>query len=279
MRKKLILLTLFIIFYTTTHAQYAVWMMGTWKSRSETITSRGSVADTIRITDVSVENFTGTKTSKRNDGAKITISISGGLRGKGLYLQNGAVVNKEPQNSEWPDCSSCTEQNKIIISRDSLILIDSVSGCDNTCNGVTVYYRLLSEYDESTQLHLVDRFGRPSDIIGFRPYTTHKADTTASDETNETPKTDSINLVHLQADQAIKNSLNNLARIRQQQKDDAARLAQQKKQQQEINDSLNLAKQKQQQRNKDSLDAVARIRQQQIDDSTLLRSKRNDSRK
>ena len=183
MPKKLILLALFIIFYTITHAQYAGWMMGTWKSTSGATTLSGNVTNTIQINDVSGESFTGTKTSEINDGAKITISISGFLRGKGLYLQNGAVVHREePENGQWHDCSACTQENKMIISHDSLILISSISGCDNRCDGETLYYRLLSEYDDSTQRHLVDRFGRPSDIIGFRPYQPQEDETVASND-------------------------------------------------------------------------------------------------
>ena len=65
-------------------------------------------------------------------------------------------------------------------------------------------------------------------------------------------------------------SLDNIARIRQQQIDDSTRLAQQKKREQETTDSLNLVKQKEQQRIKDSLNNIARMEQirQQTEDST-----------
>ena len=109
MRKKLILLALFIIFYTITHAQYVSWMMGTWKSTNGATTPSRSVTNTIQIDDVSGESFTGTKTSEINDRlhAKITISISGAFRGRGLYLQNGEVLHKEePENGQWYDCSA-----------------------------------------------------------------------------------------------------------------------------------------------------------------------------
>ncbi len=302
--RKLIFLVLFIIFYTITHAQYVGWMMGTWKSTS-VATLPGSVTNTIQIDDVSDESFTGTKTSESNDRshAKIIISISGSFRGRGLYIENGDVLHKEdPKNGQWYDCSSCTHVNKMIISHDSLILINSISGCDKRCDGEISFYRLLSEYDSSTQQHLVDRFGRPSDIIGFHPYHPQKDETAPPTDSAEAIRkeekkhqdsldnvarikqqqaddaalllaqqkqrqqeiTDSLNLVK---QQRIKDSLDNVARIKQQQIDDAALLAQQKKRQQEITDSLNLVKQ---QRIKDSLDNVARIKQQQIDDAALL---------
>jgi hypothetical protein len=289
MRKKLILLALFIIFYTITHAQYG-WMMGTWKSTSGATTLSRNITSTIQIDDVSGESFTGTKTTETDDAshAKITISIAGFFRGKTLYLQNGEVVRKEPENAQWSDCSACTQDNKLVISRDSLILINSISGCDNKCDAETFYYRLLSEYDASTQHHLVDEFGRPSDIIGFRPFHPQEDKTVASNDDNGPVKndvvagttvTDETRLQHIKDStaEAIKkeekrrqDSLDNIARIKQQQTDDSTRLAQQIKRQQEITDSLNLVKQKEQQRISDSLDNVARIRQQQTDDSTLL---------
>ena len=271
MPKKIILLALFIIFYTITHAQYAGWMA--WvhgKVQVEQQRFPENVTNTIHVGDVSGESFTGTKTSETNDGlhAKITISIAGFIRGKALYLQNGEVVHKEPENVQWYDCSACTQVNKLIISRDSLILINSISGCDNRCNGETYYYRLLSEYDEPTQRYLVDWFGRPADIIGFRPFHPQEDKMVATNDDNNQVE-DSLNTAR-EKEQRVRDSLDNIARIKQQQTDESIRLAQQKKRQQETADSLTLAQQKEQQRIKDSLDNIARIRQQQIDDSTLL---------
>ena len=272
MHKKLILLALFIIFYTITHAQYVSWMMGTWKSTSGATASSGNVTNTIRIDDVSDESFTGTKTIETNDGshAKITISISGAFKGRGLYLQDGAVVHKEGSESgQWHDCSACTQVNKMMVTHDSLILISSISGCDNGCNGETHYYRLLSEYDDDAQRYLVDRFGRPSDIIGFQPYQPKEGEKVQSMNDDSELSKNSVVAVTMVADpaaEAIKNkekrrrdSLDNIARIKQQQTDESARLAQQKKREKEITDSLNLAQQKERKRLKDSLDNVARL--------------------
>jgi len=294
MRRRLILFALFIIFFTTTHAQYAGWMLGTWKSTGVT----GSVTQTIQITDVTRESFTGTKTSERNDGShgKITISISGAVRGVGLYVTNGEVLQKDgPGNGQWYDCSACAETDKMVIHHDSLILISSIADCDKRCDGETSFYRLLTEYDSATQRHLVDRFGKPPDIIGFRPFQPHQDDTVASqhDEQRSLKDSlknvvatleqtrrrtedslrnvqagkrnqeiaDSINLAKQKKQQHIKDSLDNVARVRQQQINDSTLLAQHKKREQEIADSLNLVKQRDQQRIKDSLDNVARLEQ------------------
>src|SRR6478609_12230026 len=201
MRKKSILLAVFILFYTITPAQYAGWMMGTWKSTGGATPSR-SVTSSIQIDNVSGESFTGTKTSEIKDRvhAKITISISGAFRGKGLYLQNGAVLHKEdPEKGQWYDCSACSPVNKMVISHDSLILINTISDCDKRCDGETSFYRLLSEYDNSTQRYLVDRFGRPSDIIGFHPY--HPDDPDAVDSTATEPLKKDVAAVTMVSDE------------------------------------------------------------------------------
>jgi hypothetical protein len=296
MHKKLVLLALFIIFYTITQAQYASWMMGTWKSTGG--------AATIQVSDVSNESFTGTKTIEINDGshAKITISISGAFTGRGLNLQDGEILHKEEaENRQWPDCSSCSQVSKMIIGHDSLILINSISGCGNGCDAETFYYRLLSEYDDDTQRHLVDRFGRPSDIIGFHPFQPQEDKTVAStaDTTEEAIQQkekkhqDSIETAAYLRDQQLakkrrqeiedslntakakeqrrKDSLDNITKTKQQHTDDSIRIVQQRKREQEITDSLNLVHQKEQQRIKDSLDNVARLEQIRLRTEDSLR--------
>ena len=157
MTKKLLLLFLFITFYTITQGQYVSWMKGTWKSAG---------GDSIRINDVSRESFTGIKTIRAGN-----IAISGGFRGKGMYLQDGAIVSADGKTTgQQYDCAACSQDTKIIVSHDSLLWIISIADCDSKCNGVTIYYRLFSEYDDDAQRFLVDRFGRPADIIGFHPY-------------------------------------------------------------------------------------------------------------
>jgi hypothetical protein len=310
MHKKLILLALFIIFYTITHAQYASWMTGTWKSTGG--------ATTIQVNDVSNETFTGTKTIEINDGShtKITISISGAFTGRGLNLQDGEILHKdESGNRQWPDCSPCSQLSKMIISHDSLILINSISGCGNGCDAETFYYRLLSEYDNSTQHYLVDRFGRPSDIIGFHPFQPPEDKTVAldADSTAEAIKKeekrhqdsletaaylrdhktqveyslafaeqlakkrqqaieDSLNMAR-KKEQGIKDSLDNVARLEQikLRTQDSLRDVQARKRKQEITDSLNLVHQKEQQRIKDSLDNVARLEQIRLRTEDSLR--------
>ena len=260
MRKKLILPALFIFFCTITHAQSVSWMMGTWKGT-------GGI---IQIDNVSGGSFSGTKTSGISNHTT-TIAISGAFRGRGLYLEDGEVLHSEGQETKQGyDCSACAPVTKIVIKQDSLVLVNSISDCDERCNGETFFYRLLTEYDSATQRYLVDRFGRPSDIIGFQPRRPREDVPVASSDNNEPLKNDVVSNAAIstaEKEKSTKDSLNNVARIRQQQIADSILLVQKNKRQQEITDSLNLVQQKEQQRIQDSLDNVARIRQQQINDS------------
>lgn len=231
-------------------------MIGTWKSRNAT-TLPENVTNTIQINDVSRESFTGIRIIKLNNGSQdsTSISISGTFAGRGLYVQDGAVLHKNEQvNAQLPDCAACTQESKMIIHHDSIMLVISISNCDNKCNGEIYYYKLLSEYDDETQRYLVDRFGRPSDIIGFQPFHPREDTTIASNNNDST-----VEAIKKQKEGRRQDSLDNIARIKQQQRDESIRIAQQKKLQQEITDSLNLLQQKEKRRIKDSLDNVAKL--------------------
>ena len=267
MPKKIILLALLFIIYTITHAQNTGWMMGIWKSTSGTTTSSRNILNTIQINNVSGESFTGTKTSEINN-AKITISIAGFVKEKELYLQNGEVVHKEPETAQLYDCSACAQVNKLIIRRDSLILINSISGCDNRCDAETFYYRLLSEYDDDTQRYLVDWFGRPADIIGFRPFHPQEDKTVVSNNDSDS----TAEVIQKEEEQRHQDSLDNIARIKQQQIDHAAMLTQEKKRQKEIADSLNLVQQTEKRRLKDSLNNVAKLEKIRLKTENSLRN-------
>jgi hypothetical protein len=267
MPKKIILLALLFIFYTITHAQNTGWMMGIWKSTGGITTPSRNILNTIQINNVSGESFTGTKTSEINN-AKITISIAGFVKGKELYLQNGEVVHKEPETAQLYDCSACAQVNKLIIRRDSLILINSISGCDNRCDAETFYYRLLSEYDDDTQRYLVDWFGRPADIIGFRPFHPQEDKTIVSNNDSDS----TAEVIQKEEEQRHQDSLDNIARIKQQQIDHAAMLTQEKKRQKEIADSLNLVQQTEKRRLKDSLNNVAKLEKIRLKTEDSLRN-------
>jgi hypothetical protein len=167
MRKKLLLFAFFITLMVTGYTQPAAWMLGTWQSTGEgNPQATNSIID---IEEVSRESFSGTKTITRNN-TRTIVAVSGAFRGRGFYMQDGEVLSQEPGGGQVDDCVACNQSNRMEIKADSLILVVSMTDCNNRCDGETYYYRLLSDYDSATQRTLVDRFGRPSNIIGFQPY-------------------------------------------------------------------------------------------------------------
>jgi hypothetical protein len=259
--KKVWLLFFLCFMVAYSQGQNIMWMIGTWEGTGDIPgTTKAHFIKTITIDSVSGENFIGKKTSEVDDRshARIVTSIFGYYNQDQLNIQNGAVLYK---NGPWIDCSSCTPINKITIIGDSLALSSRISGCQKYCDGVSVYYRSLCDYDSATQVYLVGLFGTTSDVASFKPCSKKLPELIASNADKQKHENDSIN-------NAIA-----LAKQRQKQIDDSIALA--KKHQQHIDDSLRdvatITKQKEQQRIKDSINnatILAKQRQQQIDDST-----------
>ena len=269
------------------HAQNINWMLGTWNMTGN---AKPQVIRTIVIDSVSEQNFAGKKTNEVNDRshAKIITALSGNFNNGQLYIQNGTVLyKKEPKNGKWLDCSFCTPENKITIKEDSVILSSRITGCHKDCDGVSVYYKLLCDYDSVTQRYLVNLFGTPSDIAAFKPCIKHPPEIIASDpdaikHVNEDSIRNADKIAKQKEQQRKQDSIINAANIakkRQKQIDDSVKheIALAEKRLQFINDSIAVAKQKEQQRRKDSLEAAAayiRKRQREIQDSITLAQKR-----
>ncbi len=277
------------------------WMLGTWNSNNNITINKSRLLKTIVIDSVSGENFAGTKTSELDDRshARIVASISGSLNKEQLFMQTGAVLyKKEPSNGQWWDCSSCTPENKIAIKDNKLVLSVRITGCQQNCDGVSVYYRDLCDYDSATQHYLVNLFGTSSDIASFKPCVKKPPEIIVSTSDPDQIKPDknaekNISKIERKRQQQINDSLQNIAaalrkrqqaigdslktvadnagKLRQQQIDDSTKnaIALAKKRQQQIDDSISIAKKRKQQTD-DSLQMVAAIakkRQQQIKDS------------
>ncbi|MBS1746419.1 MAG: hypothetical protein JST21_09650 [Bacteroidetes bacterium] len=170
--KKIISLLLFCICCVAVHSQNNTWLIGTWNGNGNQVNGiKSQLIKMIVIESVDGETFAGSRTTEINDRyhAKIVTAVTGSLNDKEMTLQNGIVLfKKEPVKGQWWDCSSCTPQNRIFIKGDSLILTTRISGCQHNCDGTTVYYRLLCEYDSVMQRYLVGRFGTPADIAAFK---------------------------------------------------------------------------------------------------------------
>ncbi|MEP6682255.1 MAG: hypothetical protein ABJA35_03305, partial [Parafilimonas sp.] len=279
--KRLWLLLLLCLSFGFIHAQNISWMIGTWKGTGRIPGStKTQFIRTITIDSVSGENFSGTRTNELDDRshARIVTALFGYFNQDQLSIQNGAVIYK---NGPWIDCSSCTPVNKITIVGDSLALSSRISGCQKYCDGTSIYYRSLCDYDSSTQVYLVKLFGTTSDVALFKPCKKPPPEIIASDPDQLNPPNEDAIKKAITADkkrlQRIDDSLNVARKKEQQHTKDSleAAAAFMKKRQQQIDDSLQnvaaIANQKEQQRIKDSLDNAATItkqRQQQIDDST-----------
>ena len=280
--KKLSLLCLSYFLVSVVTAQNLGWMIGTWMGAENIqMSSSSKLTRTIAINAVSGETFTGIKTNEVNDRghAKIVTSISGYFNKDQFYFKNGVVLlKKESASRQWWDCSSCVPQNKIVLRQDSIVLISRISGCNQYCDGISVYYRLLCEYDTATQRYLVNLFGNSSDIAAFTPCIKEETKLIASDPDNIIPNSDSLKIttkISKQQQQKIQDSLRNIifvAKKRQQEVDDSVKNATlvAKKKAQEITDSLkvlSVIEKKRQQQTNDSLSFVKKQEQQKLQDS------------
>jgi hypothetical protein len=163
--KKLWLLVLLCFAFTLSYAQNNNWMLGAWEGEGSS-SNNAQFIKTIVIDSVSGESFSGTLTSaiKNHSRFKIITSFSGSIDKDQLHITNGKVFSKkDPPNGEWTDCSSCLPETKVTIQQGRIVLTSHIAGCKNGCNSVSVYYKLLCDYDTTTRRYLVNRFGTASD--------------------------------------------------------------------------------------------------------------------
>lgn len=260
--KKLFLLLCLFFGSIGSYAQNANWLMGTWHSPAVS-TNKTQLIRTIDIDSVSGESFSGVKTSefKGSGNAKIVTHLSGYISNEQFYIKNGAVLYKKETSSKgWTDCSGCTPENKISIQGDRIILTSTIADCQAECNGTSIYYKALCDFDTITQRYLVKRFGTASLNKDFTPCFKKSPEMIAEEKRKIEDSINNAADLARQRKQQIEDSISNInkiARQKQQQLQDSlenvAKLA--KKRQQEIQDSITKA------------DNIAKIRQQQIDDS------------
>ena len=213
-------------------------MLGTWKGDDYAHASQIS-SKTIVIDSTYGNVFKGYKATEADDRnrSKIVTELAGRIELSSVYIQNGKVLFKrDPPGGKWKDCGICPATGTMNIADNKLILTISISGCDKGCNGVSTYFKPLCEFDSTTQLLLVQRFGTQDDIAGFTP---------CKDLPPIQENKDSVNKAIL------------IAKQKQQDFDDSVKHAQ------------NIAK-VQQKRTEDSLrnaENVAKLRQKQFEDS------------
>jgi len=271
--KKVGLLFFSFFLFIFSYAQDLKWILGTWKGTGTIYGSeyKTQFIRTLIIDSVYGDNFKGTRTNEADDRshAKIITSFSGYVNKNKFHIQYGIILyKKEPPHGQWLDCSHCTPENKVIIKQDSIIIRSEITGCQKYCDQISIYYKLLCDYDTITQRYLVNLFGTPLDIQAFKPCIKKPPPVIAAD----------IEEKQQQLQDSIQNAAN-IAKKRQQQVDDSLKIAANiaAKRQQQVQDSLqnaaNIAKKQQQKRVEDSLKnaaAIAKKKQQQVDDSLKI---------
>lgn len=250
-------------------------MTGTWRG----VSTPPLLSKEIVIDAVNGSAFSGTKTNEVKDRtrSRVTVAITGNITEDNLSFKYGNVLYlKDPANGKWWTCTNCNLVNKLSIHEDSLILSMNIAGCAPQCNGESRYYRLLCEYDSSTQVSLVNLWGTAADVASFSPCKEKKpkpevVPDIAAEKKRQQQVSDSIALVKKQQQQAedsLRNALAIAEKARKQFVKDSIALV--RKQQQHAEDSLNnalaLADKERKQYVKDSI-ALVKKQQKQAEDS------------
>ncbi|MGN6211966.1 hypothetical protein [Parafilimonas sp.] len=301
------------------NTQQSNWLAGLWKEKTDPrLNSKNLIIDSVKGS-----SFTGITIFKQK-GLPVIIDIKGSYTTSRFVFKGITVLSGETSQKDYtPQCLSCVTENNLTIKEDSLLLTSRIIACNDSCNGVDIYYRLLCEFDEATQLYLVKNFGSGSNIQSFVPCKeTPEAleekkrlkqieDSTTNlvliaqlrkkrleerlafeaDE-REKLKQDSLKSVasyKQKYEKGIADSLQAIAKLKEQRKLDslneaAAKIKQQhiedsiaavKKRQQQIADSLQVIAKLKEQRRLDSLNEIAaKIKQQHIEDSIAAVKKR-----
>ena len=293
--KKFWLLIFSVFLFALSNAQDLNWLLGTWTGPTKKA-GKVHITGKIVVDSVDGENFAGTRSNEADDEnhTKIVTAVSGYLTAEKFYMKGGKVLyQKDPPHNVWVNCGSCPSLNKITIQHDTVFLKCEINGCSPYCDGSSVYFKLLPDYDTTTQRQLVNLFGDSSYIQTFKPY--DRIATKRQQEVDDSLRNaalvakkrqqqinDSLNAVAIAAtkrQKEIADSLENVANITKQQHEkqvedslrNAAIIA--KRQQKEHDDSVRIAAiaaKKRQQQVDDSLRLVALVavkRQKQVDDS------------
>jgi hypothetical protein len=252
-------------------------LLGTWNAPVGKA-GKFHMARSIVIDSVNGENFSGTSSSEADDDnhTKIVTAIKGHFNENQFMMRIGDVLyRKDPPHNVWVNCTSCPLYNKIIIKHDTVFLNSEISGCSKFCDGISVYYKLLPDYDTTTQRQLVDLFADSAYAANFKPLEKVAMQRQKAID-------DSLRIVAalaLKRQQQVDDSLKNVATIaarRQQQADDSLKAVAMiaAKRQQQVTDSLKnaaiIASKQHEQQVKDSIRTVTALemqRQQHVNDS------------
>ncbi|HEY0271820.1 MAG TPA: hypothetical protein VGC22_01490 [Chitinophaga sp.] len=149
------------------------WLLGKWEGHGYV---PGSSYSTYFIYTLSVDlvnrnEFRGSIREEVPDnlGTRKDVAISGIVVGNTVLVSQGQTTyKKEPPQGYWADCNGCPNQVRLLLSGDSIQLIMETTNCGPSCNGTTVYARLLSTMDTAMQRSIVKATGTPAQIATYR---------------------------------------------------------------------------------------------------------------
>lgn len=140
------------------------WMSGKWSGTGVVPGSLYSTdyVRTLNVDKVVTNRFIGTLVSEVRDGkgTRQDIAFTGMFEKGELKLNYGRILyTKEPPYGQWWDCRACNSTSLIRIAGDTILLTLTNINCGGTCDGETKYYKLLSDFDASTQKTIIAVFG------------------------------------------------------------------------------------------------------------------------
>ncbi len=162
---------------STVHCQDNKWILGEWKGTGITPGSAYSTVftRTLIIYAERKSRFIGKLVQEipGNKNIRIEKDISGTLVNDAMNITTGRTIYvKQPQQGFWADCSACEMvSSRITLIKDSIVLTYVTTHCGRYCDGITRYYKALSDLDTSTQKKLVLSFGSAELIADFKAIT------------------------------------------------------------------------------------------------------------
>ncbi|TKK66673.1 hypothetical protein FC093_16690 [Ilyomonas limi] len=176
MKSLLLILLCVIISLHFAYAQSNAWFKGMWYGERTFLNSRIAKKALVRmeVDKIKDSSFTGRLIYMypSDTAARLIRRVGGVLRGKYIIINKSEEIyrNDPRSRSFWSDCSHCPGSSSFYITGGNLVLQITTSACGDTCNGVTVFYRKMQDYNASMQATLVKAFGTnkaPAAVVSY----------------------------------------------------------------------------------------------------------------
>jgi len=160
---------------STAHCQNNKWILGVWKGTGITPGSAYSTvfARTMIIKTEYKNRLAGILIQEvmDNKGTRIVKELTGNFVNNEIKVTAGRTLYvKQPPHGFWADCSACNMNSSwITIANDSIVLTYETKLCGKPCDGITTYYKRLSDFDTVTQRKIVHLFAGTQVEKNFKP--------------------------------------------------------------------------------------------------------------